>query len=311
MRSKWFVLKMYSIQSGQSVLVVWGSTPPLETFQNIIEKLQKLTGPLGRVRVENVDRLAMGSHPASSFDVVLSGVIFPQSISHTTELLGELLRLVKPEGRIILQEVTVQNTNGTHLKTVEKLQSVLRITGLTNIQEAKLVSLADAEIQTLKDLLNIAVNVNVVEIQCQKPNFEVGSSSKLLFAKQSPQVQPSANVAAVWKLDDTVDDDIETIDENGLLDEEDLKKPDPASLKVCGTTGKRKACKNCSCGLAEELAAEGKPAAAPPAQTKTSACGNCYLGDAFRCASCPYLGMPAFKPGEKIQLTDQQLKADV
>ena len=114
-----------------------------------------------------------GSYPTSSFDTVLSGVIFPQSISHTTELLGELLRVVKPEGRIILQEVTVQNANGTHMKTAEKLQSVLRITGLTNIQEATLVSLTNAEIQTLKDLLNIAVNVNVVEIQCQKPNFEV------------------------------------------------------------------------------------------------------------------------------------------
>jgi hypothetical protein len=114
-----------------------------------------------------------GSYTTSSFDVVLSGVIFPQSISHTTELLGEFLRLVKPEGRIILQEVIVPTANGTRLKTVEKLQSILIITGLTNIQEATLVSLTDEEIQTLKDLLNVKVNVNVVEIQCQKPNFEV------------------------------------------------------------------------------------------------------------------------------------------
>lgn len=139
-------------------------------------------------------------------------------------------------------------------------------------------------------------------------------------------------MAAVWKLD--VDDDGEAeerIDEDELLDEEDKVKPSAESLRVCGTTGKRKACKDCSCGLAEELDAESKGAAVAAAQSAKSSCGSvsflffslkinfnlcililqCYLGDAFRCATCPYLGMPAFKPGEKIQLSDTQMQADV
>jgi len=147
-----------------------------------------------------------------------------------------------------------------------------------------------------------------------KPNFETGSSQRLSFAKKVEEKQKkgssstkAASKKAVWSLDVDEDaEDVELVDPDTLIDEEDLKKPDAASLRVCGTTGKRKACKDCSCGLAEELA-DGKE---PTKKTVNSSCGSCYLGDAFRCASCPYLGMPAFKPGEKIQLSERQLKAD-
>lgn len=60
-----------------------------------------------------------------------------------------------------------------------------------------------------------------INISCKTPSYEIGSVNKLNL-----QPKPAANV---WKLDDTLDDDV--IDADDLLDEEDLKKPDPTTLK--------------------------------------------------------------------------------
>ncbi|MCL4163435.1 UNVERIFIED_CONTAM: hypothetical protein GTU68_060036, partial [Idotea baltica] len=60
----------------------------------------------------------------------------------------------------------------------------------------------------------------------------------------------------------------------------------------CAT--KKKACKNCSCGRKQQEQGE------LPADMPTSACGNCYLGDAFRCSSCPYKGLPAFTSNDNV-----------
>ena len=100
--------------------------------------------------------------------------------------------------------------------------------------------------------------------------------------------------------------------EDDLIDENDLLKDDivvPSATSDCGTGNgaAKRACANCTCGLAEQEQLEsnnGDKQVAPAAAAAKSACGNCYKGDAFRCGGCPFLGKPAFEPGkEKLVLS--------
>jgi len=215
---------------------------------------------------------------AGKFDgVILVKVLqAPFNAVENILLLADILRILKPSGRLI-----VSQANSTDL------ESTLILSGYTNI---------------LSD--NTSTVSGCVQVTCSKPSFEVGGSSKLNLGSQ-------VDAKAVWeaaqkgiKVDDTIDPDL-------LIDEEDMKKPDAASLLVCGTTGKRKACKDCSCGLDKILASEDAGDQPPAVEPSKSSCGSCYLGDAFRCASCPYLGMPAFKPGEKVTLNASMLQDDI
>ncbi|RKP34523.1 cytokine-induced anti-apoptosis inhibitor 1, Fe-S biogenesis-domain-containing protein [Dimargaris cristalligena] len=202
----------------------------------------------------------------------------------------------------------------------------------------------------------IAHGLQRVQFTAQKPNYEVGAASALQFGRKRSKkpVNSSAESLplakkAVWTISADGDDDNENnntssghgtstaeadaednddfIDEDDLLTEEDLARPDAAALSRpddCAT--KRKACKNCSCGRAEEeeaqelavkmaeaakVAEETKITPVIPAPMPKSNCGNCTLGDAFRCSTCPYLGFPAFKPGETIQLGGNMLADDI
>uniref|UniRef100_A0A2H6NJL0 Anamorsin n=1 Tax=Micrurus carvalhoi TaxID=3147026 RepID=A0A2H6NJL0_9SAUR len=302
----------YGISLGEQVAVVCDSYASPEALQKFVQDVQVVIGAKNQVSVENVNQLLYSSHEESRFDVVLSGVVPGSLIQHSAELLAEIARILKPGGHILLKEaVTTKTGNDDKLKTVSKLQTIATLSGLVEVKELRKNALTSEQLQVVQKHLDLQCpEIFAVLLEGKKPNFEVGSSSQLKLSTvkkpttEKPRLDPTA--AKLWTLsaNDMDDEDVDLLDSDELLDPEDLKKPDPASLKApsCKESGKRKACKNCTCGLAEELEQEKKNA-----QPK-SACGNCYLGDAFRCASCPYRGMPAFKPGEKILLSETNLQ---
>ncbi|MCJ1255602.1 electron carrier [Lignoscripta atroalba] len=281
--------------------------------------------------IQMLDRLSLSlvSLPESTYDVILILTDADNTRTESQRLIGrdilkEVVKALKPGGRLRSQDGAFAST-----ESEERREAIL----------AGLVVATDN-----KDGVT-------------KPNYDATQSVPLRFGKKKSEGSAAASTipagTGVVSLNlngkrkngppgptqpsgvgfvDFSDDfdapieeensDDELIDEDTLLDDSDLARPiiQPPECRPTGPKKRRRACKDCTCGLAQKLAAEDTAKRSAADQTlaklkaddlaevdftvqgKVGSCGNCALGDAFRCDGCPYVGLPAFKPGEEVTL---------
>ncbi|XP_018511133.1 anamorsin homolog isoform X1 [Brassica rapa] len=155
---------------------------------------------------------------SSSVDTVLA--ISTTSEFPSDKIYGEFSRILKPGGSVFV----CTNSEGENVELQQTLQRRVTLAGFMEPQSLDLTSIK---------LPNFSLSGG---IKAKKPSWKIGSSFAL---KKPAKTLPKVNL----------DDDLDLIDEDSLLTEEDLKKPQLPAVSGCETT--KKACKNCVCGRAE------------------------------------------------------------
>lgn len=228
--------------------------------------------------------LAATTLPSASFasaHLVLAAAEYESLASRLPALLAPLLSCLQPLGTLHVHNVTA---------TSASLNSAITLSGLTLLTNVPLSG----------------------ELIAQKPSAGTASAAALPLRRRIDPAR-KASKKALWTLSSP---STPPIDAEALLTDADRARPELCEPWVKGTPRRKKACKGCTCGLAElELEEDMRSKvvlldgsetgqavevdqsererlikAAGAAPKATSSCGNCYLGDAFRCSSCPYMG---------------------
>ncbi|KAL8753188.1 MAG: hypothetical protein Q9199_005234 [Rusavskia elegans] len=280
--------------------------------------------------IQMLDRLSLSlvHLPEATYDIVLVLLDADQTRKESSRLLtGSVLQLIvnslKPGGTLTSQDGTLADT-----ESPERSEAIFA--GLV-IENGNMVK----PNYSATDSVPLRFGKAKVDGGAMATTSPAGTGAVSLNLtgkrKNGPAEETTAAPAGVGFVlpgddlngDDDNDDD-ELIDEDELLSDEDMKTTVVQPVECRPKTGKRRrACKDCTCGLAQRLEAEdtAKRSTADQqlaklkadelsevdftVQGKVGSCGNCALGDAFRCDGCPYIGQPAFKPGEEVKIANE------
>ncbi|KAI2627454.1 DUF689-domain-containing protein [Hypomontagnella submonticulosa] len=278
--------------------------------------------------LQMLDRLSAGlvTLPFATYDLILiltdaDGTRTESTLLLNREVFAKIVQTLKVGGKIQAQDGSlVQNSQTPDAK--EALLSGLSpgSDGFTKPDDSA-ANAVPLKLGLGKNKKRSAAGPAVKNVTVHQIN---GKDANLSMAP--PVAKPAVSGVGFVDLSydfDAPGDDDDLIDEDTLLTAEDLNRPLAIPAECVPRVGKRRrACKDCTCGLAQKLEAEDaarrKEADSKlqalkldsndlnevdfTVQGKVGSCGNCSLGDAFRCDGCPYIGLPAFKPGDEVRL---------
>jgi len=283
----------------QSVLIIAPERSIAEKAQSSL--LQKeLEGNIVIVESKDLQNAIQGKD--ESFDVVYA----ISRGSQDSPVLSQILKSLKPGGKFTIREPIIKTPNGKAipLKNENELFLALTMQGFIDIK-SKVSNASEDQVLFSGMDESIKPHIAVVDMSSSKPAWNIGTAESLRIPLKKSKIETGQEKKTVptWTLGgDSINED-DLVDEDNLLEEKDklvsTKKKDDCEI---GKGGQKKACKNCTCGRKEGVSKEAQP-------VYKSSCGNCSLGDAFRCSGCPYLGTPAFKSGQET--LELQLDSDI
>lgn len=279
-----------------------------------------------QVEMHMVDRLTDNATSLASSSYPLAHLVVPYSEATSPALLSALYSALQPSAKIIVEAGELLDAT-----TAQKVKAELTIAGFNNVQTDEgtgvvsaskpITSVASSSIGTTSALplrrklggaSNASAKKSLWATQPASSNDLIDQSSLLRdgdFLPTTAVKRPDCDVGpgqgkkkkackgCTCGLRELQEEEERTANSNVVqLDEADMDMPngsEPAGGKrtevtetIIGKDGKPKTIKR--------IQVDTKGA--------TSSCGSCFLGDAFRCSSCPYLGLPAFEPGQKVEI---------